>query len=324
MPGRLKVAAVVVTYNRKELLKECLDALLSQTRPLDSIILMDNASTDGTPEFLREHGYLGNPVIDYVRLPENTGGAGGFHHGVKRGHEKGFDWVWLMDDDAEPFRDCLFLLLKSINMIKNHNIGVIAPVVINENGDICKHCRALIDINKFPSVVSYLGPEYYISDRPLRITHASFVGPLISKNIINRIGYPDKNFFIYYDDLEYSIRINNFANIYLIPKAYIIHKERKSNTWVNKSFLWIKRKRTNILEYIFSYFDKRNLVYVHKKYNSNNFKNLDIIIYLIKSTIAIILLDDHKLLRLNVLWSAYLDGLFCNFRNNYKYINFKL
>ena len=88
-----KIAAVVVTYNRKELLKECLDALLAQTHPLDSIILIDNASTDGTPEFLKEKGFLDNPKIDYVRLSENSGGAGGFYEGMKRGYEKGFDWV---------------------------------------------------------------------------------------------------------------------------------------------------------------------------------------------------------------------------------------
>jgi len=106
-----KIAAVVVTYNRKDLLKECLDALLNQTRPLDSIILIDNASTDGTPEFLKEKGYLDNPKIDYVRLPENTGGAGGFHEGVKRGYEKGYDWLWLMDDDALPEKSSLNNLL---------------------------------------------------------------------------------------------------------------------------------------------------------------------------------------------------------------------
>src|SRR4028119_143552 len=94
------VAAVVVTYNRKQLLLECIDALLSQTRSLDKIILIDNACTDGTPEILREKGYLDNAYIDYMRLPENIGGAGGFHEGIKRGYEVGYDWLWLMDDDT--------------------------------------------------------------------------------------------------------------------------------------------------------------------------------------------------------------------------------
>jgi len=113
------VAAVVVTYNRKHLLKECLDALLAQTRPIDAIIVMDNASTDGTPEFLEAQGYLTNPIIDYVRLSENTGGAGGFHYGVKRGYEQGFDWLWLMDDDVKPVNSTLAELVAAIIVSRN-------------------------------------------------------------------------------------------------------------------------------------------------------------------------------------------------------------
>ncbi|WP_338825129.1 hypothetical protein MHOCP_06860 [Moorella humiferrea] len=80
------VAAVVVTNNRKKLFDECLQALLHQTRPVDSIIVIDNASTDSTPEFLAQKGYLSNPIIYYIRLSENTGGEGGFYEGIKHGY----------------------------------------------------------------------------------------------------------------------------------------------------------------------------------------------------------------------------------------------
>ena len=85
------VAAVVVTFNRSRLLLECLASLLGQTQRLAKIIVIDNASSDGTQQALASHGYLAHPDIDYVRLPHNTGGAGGFHEGVKRGYEGGFD-----------------------------------------------------------------------------------------------------------------------------------------------------------------------------------------------------------------------------------------
>src|SRR5690349_20673166 len=97
-----RVMAVVVTYNRSRLLLECLSALLRQTQPLDRVVLVDNASTDDTVEQLRTHGYLDRPEIDYTRLPTNTGGAGGFHEGLRRAMELGADWMWVMDDDAEP------------------------------------------------------------------------------------------------------------------------------------------------------------------------------------------------------------------------------
>lgn len=125
------VCAVVVTYNRKKLFLECLEALRKQTRPIQGIYLIDNASTDGTPELLLKEGYIKELPPEnltgpwekkfeiknlsdgqfikfyYVRMYKNTGGAGGFYEGVKRAYEKGYDWLWLMDDDAESKEDAL-------------------------------------------------------------------------------------------------------------------------------------------------------------------------------------------------------------------------
>ena len=134
----MKICAVVVTYNRKDLLVECLEALRRQTGPLDAIYIIDNASTDGTPELLRSRGYrdgavIENPldgseiIIRYVRLPVNTGGAGGFHEGVKRAFHDGYDWIWLMDDDVEPEEYTLEKLLRASERIPE-DISAVAPV----------------------------------------------------------------------------------------------------------------------------------------------------------------------------------------------------
>jgi rhamnopyranosyl-N-acetylglucosaminyl-diphospho-decaprenol beta-1,3/1,4-galactofuranosyltransferase len=142
----------VVTYNRKNLLLECLEAIRKQTRPVDAIYIIDNASTDGTPKVLKENGYIlelppfnlsepyeiehkisnlvnGNHInIFYVRMHENTGSAGGFYEGVKRGYERGYDWLWLMDDDAEPKEDALENLL----LINAENILCLCPIIVNK------------------------------------------------------------------------------------------------------------------------------------------------------------------------------------------------
>jgi len=134
------VCAVVVTYNRKNLLIECLEALRKQTRPIQGIYLIDNASTDKTPNLLLKKGYIntlpnGNltkpwekeskiknltngQVIKfyYVRMNKNCGGSGGFHEGVKRAYLEGYDWLWLMDDDVGPLEDCLENMLKLKNI----------------------------------------------------------------------------------------------------------------------------------------------------------------------------------------------------------------
>ena len=94
----MPVWAVVVTYNRKELLRECLVALRAQTRPPDHVLVVDNASTDGTLELVSEE--FGE--VELLALPENVGGAGGFHAGLERAYASGAEWAWLMDDDTVP------------------------------------------------------------------------------------------------------------------------------------------------------------------------------------------------------------------------------
>src|SRR5260221_2165012 len=104
------VAAVVVTYNRKELLARCLEAIRAQSRPCERVFIVDNASTDGTPEYLAAAALMGDS-IQYIRLPANSGSAGGFHEGMRRAYESGYDWLWLMDDDGCPAPDRLEDLL---------------------------------------------------------------------------------------------------------------------------------------------------------------------------------------------------------------------
>ncbi|GAA6756682.1 hypothetical protein Thermus77420_21580 [Thermus thalpophilus] len=120
-----RVCAVIVTHNRKELLRECLRAVLAQTRPVDHILVVDNASTDGTADMLREEF----SQVEVLRLPENQGGAGGFHEGMKRAYELGYEWMWLMDDDALPSRTALEELL-----LFSEEADVVAPGLVNRAG----------------------------------------------------------------------------------------------------------------------------------------------------------------------------------------------
>ncbi len=107
----VKICTVIVTYNRYELLKECLDSLLNQTYKTD-ILIVNNASTDGTDIKIKTDGYLKNENIIYKELDKNLGGAGGFSFGVKFALDNNYDYVWLMDDDAEPELNTLEGLIK--------------------------------------------------------------------------------------------------------------------------------------------------------------------------------------------------------------------
>ena len=313
MENKEKIAAVVVTYNRKGLLKECLDALLNQTRPLDSIILIDNASTDGTPEFLKEKGYLDNPKLDYVRLPENTGGAGGFHEGVKRGYEKGYDWLWLMDDDAEPKKDALEKLNK---YFKIEDVSALACLKIGKNGQILQPHRGYFDFeNIFKGIVSPFD-EKKIKEDFIEIDHASFVGILVNKKAIQKVGYPKKEFFIHYDDVEYCIRLRQAGKILLVPDSVIVHKEATQSVGLTKSFMGRRSIRTPYNKLWLSYYGRRNLIWLGKQYSASkaNFY-LELCNNLIKSIIAILVYDDKKIKRISFIVNSYIDGLKDNFDN---------
>lgn len=272
-----KVCAVVVSYNRKKLLIECLGALLRQTIPLAAIYLIDNASTDGTPELLKENGYILDKQVHnltkpcenefdinnftgkepikffYVRMNENTGGAGGFYEGIKRAYEKGYDWLWLMDDDAEAKEDCLENLLN----YKNADAGCLCPIIIGKDGEWENYHNKII--NKL--IVSDVPIADNLNDLKniVDIEANAFVGPLIKSDIIKKVGYPIKELFIWGDDTEFTFRISRIAKILLCKKAVIFHKDEKIKEGsVNTQSLW--------KEY---YYFKNRFLFIRKYYPYN-------------------------------------------------------
>lgn len=256
-----KIAANVVTYNRKELLLECLEALIKQTHRLDAIYIIDNASTDKTPELLKEKKYIDRiinakekPVeivkrkkgieIHYIRMPENTGSAGGQYEGIKRAYEKGFDWIWVMDDDSIPEKECLKKLF-----ISSINADIVTPLKITVNqtiqfehfGTINKHFLVLKKINELPNA------------KRTKIDFSSFIGPMFKRSIISKVGFPKKEFFIWEDDFEYFLRfVRHDAKIYLIKDAIILHKDQQIAKGI--TFSWK------------NYYGWRNKIYIKKKY----------------------------------------------------------
>ncbi|RLG10995.1 family 2 glycosyl transferase [Candidatus Pacearchaeota archaeon] len=330
------VCAVVVTYNRKELLIECLESLRKQTRLLDAIYLIDNASTDGTPKLLLEKGYikelppenLPKPwekefeiknltdkqtiKLHYVRMHENTGGAGGFYEGIKRAYKKGYDWFWLMDDDGEPKEDALEKLSVYFN---KENISALAGGIILPDGEICYNHRGFIDLrNIYPLIQKPLEKEKY-KELVEEIDMASFVGILVNKKAIEKMGYPKKEFFIHHDDVEYCIRLRKVGQILLVPDSIIIHKEsvKKGNL---KIFLGRKSLRIPYSKFWLTYYGIRNLTWIGKKYSTNKLNfYFGMLKTLIKSIIGVVLFDDRKLGRIKLIVSAYIDGLKGNFDN---------
>ncbi len=127
MNARRSVCAVVVTYNRADLLDVCLRALGNQTYAIDRIIIVDNASTDHTADVL--DAYLN---LDVVRLPSNAGSSGGFAAGIERAAQDEWDLVWVMDDDVEPEPDALAFLVDSMGP----DVAASGPVKVGSDGQV--------------------------------------------------------------------------------------------------------------------------------------------------------------------------------------------
>lgn len=196
------VAVVVVTYNRADLLEGMLAGLAALERTPDGIVVIDNASTDHTPEVLAR---AANPGLVVLRTDENLGGAGGFHLGVQIAHEKGFDRFWLMDDDVVPAPDCLTVLMAT-------DEPCLAAVREDRNGHLVEKAALRFDLRnplaikpKTAMVETTYGERSRMPER-VELENVAFEGFLVRREVIDRVGLPDPSYFIFYDDVDLAIR----------------------------------------------------------------------------------------------------------------------
>lgn len=311
------IAAVVVTYNRVELLLECIAGLLAQTRPLDHILLIDNASTDGTAERLQASGLLDHPKIEYVALPANIGGAGGFHEGLHLASEAGYDWIWLMDDDAEPEPDCLE---KMAAAFAEESAVLVAPAVVNGDGqrdDPAAHRARLLPSSEatFYRFSSPLHLKHCVGRDIVPIDVCSFVGPCIKRSAIAEAGLPKKEFFIHQDDIEYSLRLGKVGRLLLVPGARIRHKKEDGPaTAEGARGLFGKRQRTPFNKLWPLYYGYRNTVWMTARGLLPTRFSRTLLLHA-RVLAGTILFDDRKWDRLRFWSCAFWDGYRGRFEN---------
>lgn len=215
------VNAIVVTYNRKDLLMECLEALHNQTYPIHKIIIIDNASTDGTKEAVEERQYNN---LEYILMESNTGGSGGFYQGLQKGREENCDWLWLMDDDTIPHLDSLEKLIRGIDIVKEKSrkpIGFVASTVYGSNGENMNVPNILLT----PSENGYPNWYNFLDKGIVALESATFVSVLVNKEAVLKCGLPCRDYFIWGDDIEYTKRITNYYGAgYFIGESKVTHK----------------------------------------------------------------------------------------------------
>lgn len=195
----ISLAVIVVTYNRKDYLMRCLHGVYSQTLPPKAVYIVDNASTDGTYECLNENDLLSNPTIDvkYIRLDKNLGGAGGFYTGLKTAHEDGgYDGFVLMDDDGQPDKDELKYIAKWMGRYDYINALVVSDT---------DHTKTSFPRKSYGFDRKEIEQESDADGIILNYS-APFNGTMYSKELVDKVGYPNPDFFFQGDEVNYHKR----------------------------------------------------------------------------------------------------------------------
>ncbi|WP_270330180.1 glycosyltransferase [Lapidilactobacillus dextrinicus] len=221
----MNIVSVVVTYNRKELLIESINSLLAQKIKPKKIFIINNCSTDGTVDLLAKifDFQMRTGLIELINLPQNIGGSGGFHLGLEKASKTSADFISLSDDDA-IFDQNYFRNIQQYWQT-HPKVAAFCGKVIDGQGRIqlvhkrnVLHSRSLL-------YETNISEEQYQHD--FKVDVVSFVGLVVSRQLVNKIGLPLAEYFIWYDDTEYSLRIRKYSEIVCLPSSVITHKVKQ-------------------------------------------------------------------------------------------------
>ena len=217
----MKILVAIVTHNRCALLSRCIDHLQAQTRQAQEILVINNASTDGTVEMLNQRD------VPFV-TQENLGSAGGWHRGIQHAMDQGFDAVWLMDDDGFPDAGALATLqaalipgvacASSVVLREDQPTHFVFPFpVLDESGlpVIFGRPRKLSTLAELRNVAS--GSTYPFAHL--------FNGALVSVAAARQVGNVNRDFFIFGDEVDYFFRLRKAGKVISVLNAAHFHPD---------------------------------------------------------------------------------------------------
>ena len=297
-----RVHIVVVTFNRCELLQECLNALLSQSYENYKIFLINNASTDNTEEIIKEK-YITHPNISYFNTGENLGGAGGFNYGMKKALQDDCDYIWLMDDDTIVQNESLEKLVACAES-KNDRFGFLSSNVRFVDGSPCKMNVPTLRKDPMKRGVDWLDHyDFKTESNNLELSHATFVAFFVKSSVAREVGLPIKEFFIWADDTEYSLRISAKYPCYFCGDSIVTHKMKINERTSISDFLNCDANR--LPRYFYAY---RNRFYIARHQGFK--KTVFYIVKMFLTSINVIFRSKaEKMRKLKLIWKAFFVGL---------------
>lgn len=218
-----QIYAVVLSYKRKDLLKRCLDGISTQSRPCDGIIVVDNASNDGTEEMLLESQL---PNLKVFVLSRNTGASGGFSAGFRLAYQMGADFVWMMDDDVIPEPDALEKLLEADSQLaaREQPRSFLISRAYTESGELTNVPQ--VDVR--PNGIAYENWPAMLDLGLVPVRPATYVSILVPRASLTRYGLPLAPMFMWGDDTEYTLRITQDAPGYIVGASRVLHLRQVS------------------------------------------------------------------------------------------------
>lgn len=303
----IRVNALIVTFKRKELLAKVIEGVIFQSYKLNKIIIIDNNSNDGTQELVSSIQAVSEIKIDYFNTGANLGGAGGFCYGFEKAMQEKFDYLWIMDDDLLPSVDCLEVMLANANESK-----ITQPIRYNLDGSCAEYSPTKFDLSspfimrpKKETVLDKMSMPNIKAEEEIAIDGIPFEGPLIPYQIIEKVGLPNKNFFIFYDDLDYAIRTKK-AGFEIVCNTKAVAKR-----------LLVNNQSTDLRSWK-GYFMLRNFFHIHRVHGQNTIVRIrPLLIALLYISKELLFFRKDTAL---VCWHALLDAFSKDFNLRRKYI----
>lgn len=283
------VQVAIVTYNRAEYLRQCLAALRAQTYPIIHITVINNCSTDHTSLVLQDAIDQGMPLLEH-KTSSNLGGAGGFAKAFELAMNQDADWVWVMDDDVEAAPNCLERLIEN-----SQECAVVQPNRYHDGGEFLEIYQRVNVQNPFGSLLQApirLRPSP--SQSRVEIGFFPFEGPLIRQTVMQRLGVPEAEYFLFCDDVEYSVRVSkDGGRIAFCPDAVM---RRMIRATVDKNFGWR------------NYFDFRNRIWLDKTHSGWAFACLRGLLWMLWQWVSCVR-RGRDAMSYRVIWCGTKDGL---------------
>lgn len=238
----MNLVIVIVTYNRLEKLKKTLQCYDSQTLSFDSIVVVDNCSTDGTVEYLNKWQKSKSAYEKYtIYNHENLGGAGGFYEGQKFALSLNPDWIYVSDDDAYPALNMVERFCDIIPNINIEKVSAICTTVYKNDGSIDYEHRRTCHIERGYKFIEVNSNYDNYREPYFSINILSYVGSFLNALALKKVGLCNPRLFIYYDDSEHSLRLLKYGSILCFPDLKVIHdsgfgealSEQTLYTWRN-------------------------------------------------------------------------------------------